>query len=603
MRRNPINIRLLFFFYKVACSVLLSACNYQQEIKPNVILILADDQGWGDLGWNGNSIIETPQLDKLFNESVTFKRFYVEPTCAPTRASLLTGRYHLRTGVSWVAQGYENMRTEEYTLAEMFKDNGYVTGCFGKWHNGAHFPQSPNGQGFDEFIGFCGGWFPNYFDPILEENGKPYPAKGYITDILTDETIRFIDANKNKPFFAYVPFNAPHEPYQIDTALFLKYYQKLDGMEYEKERKRTASVYGMIENMDWNIGKIRKYLIENRLDSNTIILFLSDNGPYGERYNGGMKGKKSDPYEGGTRVPFSIYWKGKFDAGYIINELGAHIDILPTLAKLCNFELSDNIQLDGIDLTPLLLKKCKNWPDRMIYTYKHGPYQKGEKGAIRNKKFAMVKYPDKDPELYNLENDYGQKLNLASSDNPLTDSLYQIYENGLQNQVRHYYDAIQINLGYDSSSPVNLLANEAKLSAGLNFYGKNGFDFDWIINWNLMTDTICWKINAIASKEYNVYFRYTCPAKDIGSIVLISSASDTIEGTIDEAYDPEAFTNVDWVPRTGVYVKPFLKKFIGKLDIKEGMQEISVYAKTIKRTEVAEFSGLILEEEEYFENK
>jgi len=177
----------------------------REERRPNVLLLMTDDQGWGDIHSHGNQKLDTPVLDKLAADSVQFDRFYVSPVCAPTRASLLTGRYHLRTGVSWVTRGLETMRSEEVTLAEALKQAGYATGCFGKWHNGAHYPYHPNGQGFDEFFGFCAGHWNNYFDTHLERNGKAVKTRGYITDVLTDAAIAFIEKHRQRPFFCYVP--------------------------------------------------------------------------------------------------------------------------------------------------------------------------------------------------------------------------------------------------------------------------------------------------------------------------------------------------------------------------------------------------------------
>ncbi|CAN0508677.1 unnamed protein product, partial [Scytosiphon promiscuus] len=200
---------------------------------PNIVLILTDDQGYGDLKFHKNDSVDTPVLDKLASESLRLDRFYVSPVCAPTRASLLTGRYHLRTGVSWVTRGAENMRENEVTMAEVFKGAGYATGCFGKWHNGAHYPNSPQGQGFDEFTGFTAGHLNNYFDSNIEKNGEDFTASGYITDFLANEAMGFMEKNKDKPFFCYIPFNAPHTPYQGHANYYDNYYNKL-GIEDDK---------------------------------------------------------------------------------------------------------------------------------------------------------------------------------------------------------------------------------------------------------------------------------------------------------------------------------------------------------------------------------
>ncbi|GAF95371.1 unnamed protein product, partial [marine sediment metagenome] len=207
--------------------------------RPNVLLIMTDDQGWGDVRSHGNDKIDTPVQDALAAQAARFGRFYVSPVCAPTRASLLTGRYHLRTGTAWVTRGLETMRSEEVTLAEILKQAGYATGCFGKWHNGAHYPHHPNGQGFDEFLGFCAGHWNNYFDTRLEYNSETVTTGGFITDVLTDAAMAFIEKHKDHPFFCYLPYNAPHGPFQVPDRYFDKYKKR--GLD-----DKTAAVYGMV---------------------------------------------------------------------------------------------------------------------------------------------------------------------------------------------------------------------------------------------------------------------------------------------------------------------------------------------------------------------
>ena len=211
----------------LSCLILINCSSQNRDTAkkiesplPNVLLILTDDQGWGDLSYHNNDSIDTPNLDALAQKSNRFRRFYVSPVCAPTRASLLTGRYHLRTGTSWVTHRKEVMRTEEVTLAEVFKQVGYNTGCFGKWHNGEQYPNDPNGQGFDEFLGFTAGHWNNYFDTSLSHNGKKVKSKGYITDVFTKAAIDFIKNNRKTPFFCYVPYNAPHSPFQLPQSIF-----------------------------------------------------------------------------------------------------------------------------------------------------------------------------------------------------------------------------------------------------------------------------------------------------------------------------------------------------------------------------------------------
>ncbi|HYI76741.1 MAG TPA: arylsulfatase, partial [Chryseolinea sp.] len=333
------------------------------EAHPNVVLILSDDQGWGDLSLHGNPWIETPRLDSLAKSGVQLTNFYVSPLCAPTRASILTGRYSLKTGVVSVSKGLENMDTEENTLAELFKANGYKTGIFGKWHNGQHYPNRPNDQGFDEFLGFCAGHWSNYFNTDLTHNGKPIKTKGYITDVLTEAAIKFIEKNNEKPFFCYIPYNAPHSPHQVPDKYFNKY--KAKGLNDE-----IASIYGMVDNMDENIGRILDHLKKSNLDKNTIVIFLSDNGPNGTRYNGHLKGIKGSVHEGGMKVPFFIKWQDVIPSEKMVSTPSAHIDIYPTLLELCKLQPTSGKPIDGITLASFILKSGnENKLDRNLFTH------------------------------------------------------------------------------------------------------------------------------------------------------------------------------------------------------------------------------------------
>mgnify|MGYP002624718351 FL=1 len=249
--------------------------------RPNVLLIMTDDQGWGEVRSHGNPRIEPPVLDGLAESGARFERFFVGPVCAPTRASLLTGRYHLRGGVHGVTRGEENLRSEEVTLAELLRDAGYATGCFGKWHNGAHWPYHPNGQGFEEFLGFCGGHWNNYFDTELEHNGEPHQLEGFIIDDLTTAALKFIDKNKEQNWFCYVPFNTPHTPWQVPD----KYWAKYQGRGLDAE---TACAYAMCENIDDNLGRLLAHVEEKGLADERLVLFVKENVPQGAGYKGKM---------------------------------------------------------------------------------------------------------------------------------------------------------------------------------------------------------------------------------------------------------------------------------------------------------------------------
>jgi arylsulfatase A len=284
-----------------------------------VLLVLTDDQGWGDVRSHGNDRIDTPVMDRIAAEGARFSRFFVSPLCAPTRAALLTGRDHLRTGATWVTHRREVLRAEEVTIAEVFSAAGYATGCFGKWHNGAQFPVNPAGQGFQEFFGFLGGGCHNYFDALLKHDEKTIQTKGYITDVLTDAAIRFIEKHQDRPFFCYVPYNACHSPFQVPDRYFDKYKNR--GFN-----DKDAAVYGMVENIDDNLGRLLDKLDELDLDERTIVVFLTDNGPNGARFNDGMRGTKGSVHEGGVRVPCFIRWKAHITPRTKVEKIAAHID-------------------------------------------------------------------------------------------------------------------------------------------------------------------------------------------------------------------------------------------------------------------------------------
>ncbi|MEM9685900.1 MAG: arylsulfatase, partial [Bacteroidota bacterium] len=337
------NTRLLIL--KILCFTLLISCTeHHKEIsgRPNIVLVMADDQGWGDLSTHKNPHINTPHIDKFKTEGVSLERFFVAPVCAPTRAGVLSGQWGIRTGAWGVTNRDEVMRTETVTIAELLRQAGYKTGIFGKWHNGAQYPENPKGQGFDEFLGFTAGHWNNYFDTTLKNiDDIPVRTEGYITDVFTDAAIAFIKENKDHPFFCYIPYNAPHSPFQVPDHYFSAY--KAKGIN-----DKDACIYGMCENIDDNFGKLLDMLDKEHLAANTIVIFMSDNGPNGKRYNERMKGIKATNDEGGTRVPFFIRWPGKIPAGVQRNTIAGHIDILPTLAKLCAIALPEDMALDGM---------------------------------------------------------------------------------------------------------------------------------------------------------------------------------------------------------------------------------------------------------------
>ncbi|HYT93016.1 MAG TPA: arylsulfatase [Gemmataceae bacterium] len=358
--------------------------------RPNVILIITDDQGHGDLGIHGNPKIRTPNLDKLARQGTRFTYFYVSPVCSPTRASLMTGRYNYRTGVVDTFLGRSLMHPDEVTLAQMLAAAGYRTGIFGKWHLGDNYPLRAMDRGFQESLVLKGGGIgqpsdppggDTYFDPVLYENGKAVKTKGYVSDVLTDAAIRFLERQPDGPFFVYLAFNAPHAPLQVPEASY-QLYKKMNLAHSEFPQVGqplpgkalqdvTARVYGMVTNIDDNIGRLLARLDELKLAEDTIVIFLTDNGPQQVRYNSGLRGRKGTVHEGGVRVPFFVRWPGKVPAGGTIDRIAAHIDVAPTLLKMCGVNRPAKVSFDGKSLWPLLRGDKIDWPDRTLYVQWH----------------------------------------------------------------------------------------------------------------------------------------------------------------------------------------------------------------------------------------
>ncbi len=357
---------------------------------PNIVLIITDDQGYGDLGFHGNPKIKTPHLDRLARESVQLQRFYVSPVCSPTRASLLTGRYNYRTGVVDTYIGRSLMHPDETTLAELLAQAGYRTGIFGKWHLGDNYPMRAMDQGFQQSLVLNGGGIgqpsdppggESYFDPLLRRNGEWVKTRGYVSDCLTDAAIEFIGKNRSRPFFTYLAFNAPHTPLEVPE----KSYQTYKQMNLKPEdfpgaghplpknfdADTTAKIFGMVENVDENIGRLLQKLDELKLAEETVVIFLTDNGPQQPRYNAGMFQRKGNPHEGGIRVPFFVRWPGKFAAGRKVDRIAAHIDVTPTLLDICGVARPAKVKFDGVSLLPLLKGGEVSWPDRTLFIQWH----------------------------------------------------------------------------------------------------------------------------------------------------------------------------------------------------------------------------------------
>ncbi len=356
----------------VVCLLLFAASLADAARAPNVILIMTDDQGWGDFSFQGNPALKTPHLDALARQSVELTQFYVSPVCSPTRASLMTGRYNYRTGAIDTYLGRSTMAADEVTLAEMLAAGGYRTGIFGKWHLGDNYPSRSMDQGFQESLVHRGGGMVqpadppggSYFDPLLVHNGQNMQTRGYCTDVFTDAAIGFIEKNRAEPFFAYIAYNCPHTPLQLPEEYHRRYADK--GLD-----DATARVFGMVANIDDNVGRLLARLQELKLEDDTIVIFLTDNGPQQPRYNGKLRDLKGSVYDGGIHVTCLLRWPGRFAAGAKIPVASAHIDIAPTLLAACGVARPEGVKFDGISLLDVLEGRTGSLAERLLFFQWH----------------------------------------------------------------------------------------------------------------------------------------------------------------------------------------------------------------------------------------
>ena len=468
--------------------------------RPNILLMLTDDQGWGDVGFHGNPDLKTPNLDRLATESTELTQFTACPNCSPTRAGLMTGRYNYRTGVTEVLSGNHMMYADEVTMAEVLQEAGYRTGIFGKWHLGSNYPMRPTDQGFQEAlvhkaggIGQAAGPPGNkYFDPILEHNDVTKRYEGYCDDIFADATIEFIEEESDQPFFAYLATPLPHFPLVVGDE-WADPYREMGLHEH------NALTFGMIAAIDYNVGRVLEALKANGLEKNTIVIFMSDNGPrtrrtkndmYPGRYVAGLRGTKTSVYDNGIRVPFLIRWPGRFEAGKQIDTIAGHIDIFPTLLDACDVSVPSALNIDGVSLLPLLEGRARNWPERSLYFQWHGgpiPFQYVH-FAVRSQKYKLVQGQD-DPhgfmtppseselksilnglELYDIQKDPSEINDLSKEYPEIVDKMLAAYEDWFEDVTSerdfHFQERTILGTPHQKTAILSLFDNRGWRATG-----------------------------------------------------------------------------------------------------------------------------------------
>ncbi len=545
--------------------------------QPNVLIIIADDQGWGDLGFTGNKTAHTPNLDKLAKSGTILDRFYVSPVCSPTRAEILTGRYHVRTGVSGTSTGRVRLDLDETTIAEAFKHNGYQTALFGKWHNGGQAPYHPNCRGIDEFYGFCSGHWGNYFNPILEHNGEVLKGKGFMTDDLTDHAIEYLNKEQDRPFFMIMALNTPHSPMQVPDAFWNRYNNKpiqQKGSVPEKEDiQHTRAALALNENIDENIGRVIATLEKNNQLNNTIIIYFSDNGPNGNRYNGGMKGIKGSTDEGGVRVPFIISWKNNIKNGRTLPQIAANIDLFPTLIELAGLHWKNPKPFDGISLKNILMDKNPSMPDRFI------PSFWANETSVRSQKFRLS---NKD-ELYDMVNDPNQTKNVATEFPTEYRELKSWKDKWLQD-VRTELPAQDLRplmVGNKKMPLTNLPAAEGEPKGNIIRSSKHPND-SYFLGWKSSADKITWNVEVEDDGVFEVSVFYACSEKNIGTELEMKFNDASISKTISTPNNvPVMGMENDKVERDESYVKDFKPMKLGNVELKKGKGLLELSSKNL----------------------
>lgn len=581
------------FFFGIALIYLLGGVATAAD-RPNVVIFLADDAGWGDYSCNGNTQVSTPHIDSIARGGVTLDRFFVCPVCAPTRAEFLTGRYHPRGGVRGVSTGQERLDLDERTIAEAFKAAGYATGAFGKWHNGSQWPYHPMARGFDEYYGHSSGHWGEYFDPPLELNGRMVREPGYIVDLCTNKALDFIDRNKARPFFCYVPFTTPHSPWAAPETNWRRFKDKpitqLATVADQEVLDETRCALAMIENQDANVGRVLEKLDELKLADNTIVLYFSDNGPNSWRWNGGMKGRKGSTDEGGVRSTCFLRWPARLPAGHTVTQIAGAIDLLPTLTALAGVKHVGDKPLDGRDLSPLLLKQSTDWPDRMIFSTWAGrisvrsqQHRLDDQGQL----FDMLADPGQTKPITDREPEITSRLKSAvtawrqdvfSKSRP-TESVAKTNQGQKKTAGGNAVDPRPIPVGYREFPITMLPARDGEPRGGVR-RSSPAPNCSYFVNWTSKEDSMVWLLDVHTTGRYEVVIDYTCPEADVGSLIELSCRDSRLSNRVTPGWNPPLYTNQDTLPRPHgeSSMKEFRPLKLGEITLEQGQAPLTLRA-------------------------
>lgn len=559
------------------------------SLRPNVLIILADDQGWGDLSAHGNVNLATPNIDSLARDGATLDNFYVCQVCAPTRAEFLTGRYYPRTGVSGVSTGRERLNPDETTVADLFRSSGYATGAFGKWHNGTQPPYHPTNRGFGEFYGFTSGHWSHYFSPPLDHNNRRVRGNGFIVDDVTDHAISFVEANAEGPFFCYVPLNTPHSPMMVPDRFYEKFEDADVAMRREADGEEdvvmTRAALALCENIDWNVGRLLETLDALDLRERTIVVYFSDNGPNSYRWNGRMKGRKGRIDEGGLRSPFFIRWPQKIDSGMRVEEIAGAIDLLPTLSDLAGVKVRVEKPLDGRSLRPLLLQEKVDWPSRSLFAVKN------QDVSVRTQQFRL----DAEGRLFDIQSDRGQQNDVSDRYPTLAADLARRAEQHGEAMQRYFevFSDRPFTVGF---GPTTTLPARDGVGHGEIQRSSKAPNNSFFKNWTREEDTITWDIDVGESGAYDAVVYYTCAAGNEGVVLELGiDGGDSAAGMVRHAFDPPLYDkSKERMPESHYRMKDFKPLSLGQLNLEQGRAVLRLSARGKRGSGIADIHSIDL---------
>lgn len=559
------------------CSLFIHSVQAEEKKRqPNIILVMTDDQGYWDTGISGNPDIETPTIDRMAAEGVTFTRFYANMVCAPTRAGLMTGRHYLRTGLYNTRFGGDTLGQKETTLAQVLKSAGYRTGLFGKWHLGRYAQYQPHRRGFDHFFGHYHGHIERYTNPDqVVVNGQPVETRGYVSDLFTDAAIDFIARSKSQPFFCFLAYNAPHSPFLLDTS----HYGQPEGDKLiekylaKKLPLREARIYAMVERIDQNLKRLFQSVQDQGIEQETIVIFTSDNGGVSRGYKAGLKGSKASAYEGGIRVPFVVRWPGHFPAGKKTDAMVAQIDLFPTFCELAGVDVPEDVNLDGKSILSLMQQGEGKSPHKYLYhtwdRYIPNPYHRW---SIHGERFKLVLHNTQgkkkkiEPmgQLYDLKADPGETRDLARKYPKETQALrtefLRWFDDVTAGQV---YQPTAIPVGDVLEPAVELQPSWATLKGDGLEYSFDGYDWDTIDNWESGQGAAVWQIDVLKSGRYAVELSYGYRSEQAESgQINISVGENKIQKTLPMSVNKNVF----------------IKTSAGALELNKGKQKLIVKA-------------------------